>query len=260
MPDLTKLIAAGEKLAMFDLEKPWPLGLDRRSWPWFLVAMVVILALLASIDVAASRGAIDWPDAWRAPFFFITDYGLSDWVLIPSLVLMILLRLAMFPMHGVWKQATGELTLISAFIFVGVGVPGLITNLLKRLVGRGRPSEFEAAGAFSFQNFINDWQFQSFPSGHSATAVATAFVVGFMVPPLFPILMVVGLVVAMSRVPVGMHYPTDVFAGIVVGMLGAYLVRNFFAQRNWLFTQLADGRMVLKPLAGLGQLAQRASR
>lgn len=243
---------------MFDLEKPWPLGLNRRSWPYFLLALVVALAALATWDVMASRGAIAWPDAWRAPFFFITDYGLSDWILIPSLVLMILLRLAMFPMRGTWKLATGELAAISAFIFLGVGIPGLMTNLLKRLVGRGRPTEFDASGAFSFHNIFNDWTFQSFPSGHSATAIATAFTVGFMLPRAFPVLLVVGLVVAASRVPVGMHYPTDVFAGAVVGMLGAYLVRNVFARRNWLFTQLPDGRMVLKPLDGLRQLLQRA--
>jgi membrane-associated phospholipid phosphatase len=243
---------------MFDLQKPWPLGLDRRSWPLFLVSIVVILGVLAAIDEAASRGAIAWPDAWRAPFFFITDYGLSDWVLIPSLALMILLRLAMFPMRGVWRQATGELAMLSAFVFVGVGAPGLMTNLLKRLVGRGRPTEYETVGAFSFQNVLNDWTFQSFPSGHSATAAAMAFVAGFLWPPLFPILLVVGVVVAISRVPVGMHYPTDVFAGVVVGMLGAYLIRNVFARKGWLFTQLPDGRMVLKPLDGLRQLLQRA--
>lgn len=243
---------------MFDLQKPWPLGLDRKSWPLFLVAMLAVLGVLASVDVVASRGAIGWPEQWRAPFFFITDYGLSDWVLIPSLVLLLLLRLAMFPMRGVWRRATGELAMLAAFIFLGVGVPGLLTNLLKRVVGRGRPTEFEAVGAFSFQNVFNDWTFQSFPSGHSATAVATAFTVGFLCPPLFPILLVVGIVVAVSRVPVGMHYPTDVFAGIVVGMLGAYLVRNFFARKGWLFTQLPDGRMVLKPFAGLRELTHRA--
>lgn len=244
---------------MIDLQKPWPLGLSRSSWPYFLVGVVVILGALAFIDVSASRGAIAWPDAWRAPFFFITDYGLSDWILIPSLVLMILLRLAMFPLRGVWQQACGELAMISAFIFVGVGAPGLMTNLFKRLVGRGRPSEFEAAGAFSFQNFVNDWTFQSFPSGHSATAVATAFVIGFMWPALFPVLLVIGIVVSISRVPVGAHYPTDVFAGIVIGMLGAYLVRNIFAHKGWLFERQTDGRVVRKPLAGLRQLFHRAA-
>ncbi|MEQ8600498.1 MAG: phosphatase PAP2 family protein [Devosia sp.] len=247
-----------DKIAMFDIQKPWPLGLDRKTWPLFLVGMVAVLGVLGSIDVLASRGTIGWPDQWRAPFFFITDYGLSDWILIPSLVLMILLRLAMFPLRGVWRQACGELAAMSAFVFLGVGVPGLITTVLKRLIGRSRPDEFETVGAFSFQNFVNDWTFQSFPSGHSTTAVATAFVVGFIYPPLFPIFFVVGAVVALSRVPVGAHYPTDVFAGLVVGMLGAYLVRNLFARKGWLFTQSPDGRISLKPLDGLRRLIHRA--
>jgi membrane-associated phospholipid phosphatase len=249
----------GTRNTMFDLQKPWPLGLSRKSWPLFLLGMVVILGVLATIDIAASRGAIGWPDQWRAPFFFITDYGLSDWVLIPTLVLMILLRLAMFPMQGVWRTATGEAAMISAFIFLGVGVPGLITNLLKRLIGRGRPGEFDAVGAFSFQNILNDSTFQSFPSGHSATAVATAFAVGFLWPRLFVLLLVIGVAVAISRVPVGAHYPTDVFAGIVVGMLGAYLVRNVFARKGWLFEQMPDGRIVRKPFTGLRQLFHRAA-
>jgi membrane-associated phospholipid phosphatase len=244
---------------MIDLRKPWPLGLNRSSWPLFLLAVLGVIAALSTIDIAASRGAISWPDGWRAPFFFITDYGLSDWVLIPTLAAAVLLALIRLPLQGIWRRATGELALLSAYIFVGVGLPGLLTNLLKRLVGRGRPSEFDAYGAFSFQNIFNDWTFQSFPSGHSATAVATAFTVGFLWPPLFPILLVVGIVVAISRVPVGMHYPTDVFAGIIVGMLGAYLVRSFFAQRGWLFVQRKDRLIERKPFAALRQLRQRAA-
>jgi membrane-associated phospholipid phosphatase len=244
---------------MIDLQKPWPFGLSRASWPMFLVAMVLILAGLSFIDIAASQGAINWPDPWRAPFFFITDYGLSDWILIPSLALLILLRLAMFPLQGVWRKAVGELAMISGFIFLGVGVPGLITAVFKRLVGRGRPSEFEVSGAFSFQNLINDWTFQSFPSGHSATAIATAFTIGFLWPRSFLVLLVIGVTVAISRVPVGAHYPTDIFAGIIIGALGAYLVRNFFARKGWMFEQQADGRIVRKPLSGLRQLFYRAA-
>lgn len=243
---------------MIDLRKPWPLGLNRRSWPLFLLAIIVILALLASIDVAGSRWSIGWDDAWRAPFFFITDYGLSDWVLIPSLAIFILAALVRLPLRDYWRRVAGEVALLSAFIFVGVGAPGLITNLIKRLVGRGRPTEYESVGAFSFEHLLNDWTFQSFPSGHSATAVALAFVIGFLWPRFFPAFLVLGVVVAISRVPVGMHYPTDVFAGIVVGALGAYLVRNVFAMRGWLFESRSDGLIYRKPLTALGQLGQRA--
>lgn len=245
---------------MIDLEKPWPLGLSRTSWPYFLLGMVLVLAALAFIDSAASQGAIGWPDQWRAPFFFITDYGLSSWVLIPSLALAIAFALARLPMRGLWRSALGELAMISTFVFVGVAGPGLITNLLKRLIGRGRPIEFEAAGPFSFQNIFNDWTFQSFPSGHSATALAMAFVIGFLWPRLFLPFLVIGVVVAISRVPVGAHYPTDVFAGIVVGTLGAYLVRNLFAKRGWLFAYQPDGRIARKPFDSLRALAQRADR
>jgi membrane-associated phospholipid phosphatase len=245
----------GKSAFMFDLTKPWPLGLDRRNWPWALAAFAFLLACLALIDVWASRGAVGWPESWRAPFFFITDYGLSDWVLIPSLLVLILARLLMFALRGLWRRAAGEIAMVSAFIFIGVGLPGLVTNLLKRLIGRGRPTEFDTSGAFSFQNIVNDWTFQSFPSGHSATAIAMAFVIGFLWPRLFWPFLVIGLVVAFSRVPVGMHYPSDVLAGVVVGMLGAYFVRNAFASRSWLFVRDAGAaRIIRQPLTALPAL------
>src|SRR3546814_18608194 len=146
---------------MTDLTKPWPLGLDSRRWPWFCLGVVLGVALLSQIDIWASRGAIGWPDQWRAPFFFITDYGLSDWVLIPSLAVFILALPAALLLRHLARLVAIEITLLSGFIFLGVGVPGLIANLLKPLLGSSRPSEFEVSGAFSFQHFFNGWPFQS---------------------------------------------------------------------------------------------------
>ena len=245
---------------MNDLGKPWPLGLAGRSWPWFPLAVLLALAGLALLDATASRGAIGWPDAWRAPFFFITDYGLSDWILIPSLALFVLARLAMLPLRRLWRLAAYEVAVLSGFIFLGVGVPGLLSNLVKRLIGRVRPVGYEEFGPFSFHPIVNDWTFQSFPSGHTTTAIALAFVIGFLWPRLFWPFLVIGVFVGVSRVPVGMHYPTDVLAGFVVGMLGAYLVRNVFAGRDWLFRRRADGRIVRKPFVALRRLVQRAAR
>lgn len=244
---------------MIDLTKPWPLGLDSRRWPLFCLAVVLGVALLAQIDIWASQSTIAWPDLWRAPFFFITDYGLSDWVLIPSLTIFILALVAGRLLKDLPGLAAREVATLSGFVFLGVGVPGLMANLIKRLIGRGRPTEYDVSGAFSFQNVVNDWSFQSFPSGHTTTAIALAFVIGFLWPRLFLLFLAIGIVVSFSRVPIGMHYPSDVFGGLVVGMLGAYLVRNIFARRGWLFETLPDGRIVARPFSAIPRLFQRAS-
>ncbi|MFP9137252.1 phosphatase PAP2 family protein [Devosia sp. XGJD_8] len=244
---------------MIDLTKPWPLGLDSRRWPLFCLAVVLGVALLAQIDIWASQSTIAWPDLWRAPFFFITDYGLSDWVLIPSLAIFILALVAGRLLKDLPGLAAREVATLSGFVFLGVGVPGLMANLIKRLIGRGRPTEYDVSGAFSFQNVVNDWSFQSFPSGHTTTAIALAFVIGFLWPRLFMLFLAIGIVVSFSRVPIGMHYPSDVFGGLVVGMLGAYLVRNIFARRGWLFETLPDGRIVARPFSAIPRLFQRAS-
>ncbi|SHF46444.1 phosphatase PAP2 family protein [Devosia limi] len=243
---------------MFDLTKPWPLGLSRRTWPAFCAGIVLVLLVLASIDAWASQGAINWPDAWRAPFFFITDYGLSDWILIPSMLVFLLARLAMILLRRLPRLAAFEVSLVSGFIFLGVAMPGLFVAIVKRLIGRGRPDEFEASGQFAFHHIVNAWNFQSFPSGHTTTAIAFAFAMGFLMPRLFPWLLALGVAAGISRVPVGMHYPTDVFGGLIVGMLGAYLVRNWFAARSLLFIKQADGRIVRRPLVALPRLFQRA--
>ena len=59
----------------------------------------------------------------------------------------------------------------------------------------------------------------SFPSGHSASAVAFAVAVGDVLPALRWPLRVAGSVVAFSRVYTGVHYPGDVLVGVTVGAL-----------------------------------------
>lgn len=244
---------------MPNLTQRWPLGLNRKNWPDRMAAIGFVLFALLFIDVWASQTLQAWPEIWRAPFFFITDFGLSEWVLIPSLVLLVSAALVQRLMpKGASRRAAFELLLVSSFVFIAVGLPGLFTNLIKRLIGRGRPIEFFESGAFHFQQVFNDWSFQSFPSGHAATAIGTAFVVGFMAPRFFRLLLVIGLATGASRVVIGMHYPTDVVAGFLIGMLGAYAVRNFYAGRRWLFAVATDGSVRFRGVPNLRRAWRRA--
>jgi len=69
----------------------------------------------------------------------------------------------------------------------------------------------------------------SFPSGHAATAFAAAVAVALVYPRLGRPLLALAVVVAMSRVYLGVHYVLDVAAGtllgIAVGIAAAWLIR-----------------------------------
>jgi undecaprenyl-diphosphatase len=242
---------------MIDLSKPWPLGLGRRTWWRFALAFAALLVVVVWFDPWFSRTAQAWPKPVNDALAAITDYGVSDWVLIPSLVLLIVTAIfALLIRKRAPHLALVEMTRLYAFLFVGVGLPGLLSNLIKRVIGRGRPHLLDQVGQFNFQNVFNDWTYQSFPSGHTTTAFALAFVIGFVSRRWLLPLLLVAAVVGVSRVAVGAHYPTDVLGGIVVGTLGAYAVRNFFAARGWLFQFRADGTIALRPFAATRRLVR----
>ena len=64
----------------------------------------------------------------------------------------------------------------------------------------------------------------SFPSGHSATAAAGALTLSALYPPFAPALVLAGVLVVLSRVYLGVHFPFDVLAGVAIGTLTAAAV------------------------------------
>lgn len=107
----------------------------------------------------------------------------------------------------------------------------LFTNiLLKHLVARVRPFVVvEGLVALVTEKDPN-----SFPSGHTSAAFAFAFSQLFAVkkPATKLGLLVLAVVMALSRLYVGVHYPTDVLAGCGVGIC-AGLLGDLLGQRLW---------------------------
>jgi len=237
---------------MIDLTKRWPVGLNRKNWPDYLKVLLLLLFALIFVDGWVSQSLTEAPPVWRAPFFFITSFGLSDWILLPTLPVFLLSMLAcrLIPSRQ-GKRAAYELGLVSGFTFLAVAIPGLLAAILKRLFGRGRPEVFDLVGPFDFQRVFNDWTYQSFPSGHSTTAMAVALVAGFIAPRYFSLLFIIAVMTGISRVVVGDHYPSDVLAGFALGTVGAFAVRNYFASRGWLFSVRSDGSIRFKGLPSL---------
>lgn len=87
-----------------------------------------------------------------------------------------------------------------------------------------RPRPFRASELVELRSPPPMSQF-SLPSGHSSVAFAIAFALAFGSPSLgFAAFFVAGLV-AFGRVGVGVHYPSDVLAGVFVGFTAFLLVR-----------------------------------
>jgi undecaprenyl-diphosphatase len=73
------------------------------------------------------------------------------------------------------------------------------------------------------------------------TAVALAFAVGAIWPRLRLFMFAYAVVIAATRLVLLAHHPSDVVAGAVVGLLGAMVVRYWFAVRRLGFAIRENG-------------------
>jgi membrane-associated phospholipid phosphatase len=101
---------------------------------------------------------------------------------------------------------------------IAVAIAAAVANgPAKLLVRRRRPSSRQRV------TLIRTPRSTSFPSGHSATAVAFATGASTALPALTPVLAPLAGAVAYSRVHTGVHYPSDVAAGAAIGLASGLL-------------------------------------
>lgn len=238
---------------MGHLTQRWPLRAGRTGWLVAAVAAMVLLGAASLLDAEVAHFAQTLPEPLVAVFGWITRLGESDYILVPAAIaFFVCAGLALLVRRPTPRLALRQAAGIAAFVFVGIGLPGLVTGIVKRIIGRSRPALLDTVGSLDFRTWSwTDWTYQSFPSGHTTTAFAIYFVVSFLLPRSYPFMLAFAMLVGVSRIVVGAHYPTDLIGGAIVGTLGAYLVRNVFAARGWVFRFRADGAVAMRPPGAL---------
>ena len=200
------------------------------------LTLIAIVASMFLVDRAAADWARHLPEGFTHAFDQISNAGLSGWFLVPLGI--VILYLAAVTSPSLPRQTQGVLAALVArflFLFWAIAAPGLFATIVKRLIGRARPYMDVHGNPFTYMPFAWRPEYASLPSGHAATAASVAIAFGALWPRLRPVAWLYALVIMFARVVVLAHHPSDVIAGALVGIVGAALVRRWFAARRLVF-------------------------
>jgi undecaprenyl-diphosphatase len=107
----------------------------------------------------------------------------------------------------------GELAVVARQALITLAVSHIIVQVIKRTVGRPRPSRGLAG-----QPLVVEPDRFSFPSGHVAAAMSVAFIYATAYPSLAVPLVLFAGAVGISRVFLGVHYPGNVLIGQLIAV------------------------------------------
>jgi undecaprenyl-diphosphatase len=238
----------------------WTLAVGRlrvagapRPPDWRKVTLIIAASIAATvlIGILLDARAVTWTHEIPIPlhnvFARLTRLGQSDWLLIPSGLIVVLVAL------GDWRcvarssaAAWWEIASIAALLFVIIAATGLVTDIIKPIVGRTRPG-YVHGNVFAFTPLsLGGYAHYSFPSGHATTMAAVAVMATFVPTIITAPVVVAASLIAVSRIVIGVHFPSDVAAGAFIGASVGYLILCWARDSRVVFAARQDGSVRLR--------------
>ncbi len=195
----------------------------KRKYLILLAIGILTIPLLFFFDVPIWQAARDLvePDYLYIPEF-VTHYGLYLFYMI-------------FGAIGIYAFVKKERNLVAfclAYIKTQLIFSLVVVRLLKIVVGRPRPGK-----GFEFKFLATSFSHNAFPSGHAADAFVSGVFLFYLLNQskyagcrFLPL--IYAFLIAISRVFVSSHYPSDVAAGMAIGILGAWFSISRCQHRN----------------------------
>lgn len=200
------------------------------------VGAVLLFAQLADEVMEGATQKIDeWGLRWiNARQSETLDHVMMEITSLGNFAVLLVLILAVSAFLWLSKHRFSVVLLL-----MGVGGGYLANNVLKLAFDRDRPSVFEP---------VADVMTSSFPSGHAMVSTIAYLAVAYLVGRLEPkpamraltwtFAIVIILLVAISRMYLGVHYPSDVIGGIIAGVAwlgfvvaGMHAIQYFAARK-----------------------------
>ncbi len=162
----------------------------------------------------------EWVNGVFLKEFFseITKLGSSSWYFSITIIGFVIFYLNN-KLQIIKTKSAKNLSNFFVSSFVSILTVGIITQIIKHLVGRPRPNHTDFEDVFNFKYFTLESNFHSFPSGHSSTIFIVCFILVSVFPKLRYFFYILASVVAFSRVVVGAHFFTDILAGAILALI-----------------------------------------
>src|SRR5947207_8195681 len=181
---------------------------------WVIPAILAVLAALVMIIERAGAPvvlALEFKGDIKRESRWLAQYGQGACTLVAAGLMLLLDH------HKLkYNMPPGVLLIIVVF------GTSLICTILKRLLGRVRPGR-EDAGKFLGPTWRHANFRESFPSSHSASAIAMSALLAKLYPPAAVLFWALALICAALRYLMDAHWPSDVVAGIAIGLAAGAL-------------------------------------
>lgn len=179
----------------------------------------------------------DWLERWDLFLLHLFNVRLANpfldqfWLGITQIHKQLWFQTGLLPALLLWTVYIYKTQSLKVIVALAIGI-GLADTFayrgIKSVVDRPRPFQNEQ---ISWVRKVGEAHGPSFPSNHAGNVVAGAVILAWYFPPAALWFYILAGLIALSRVGLGVHYPSDVLAGVMLGIFVGFIVRIFLLNR-----------------------------